>query len=201
MRLSYEKSKLMELAVKKKLILENLAQSHADLEKSKENLELAQKTQKLMQECGFATLSSISIKISKIVTSALKSIFPDPYEFSLEFDIKYGKLAASMVLFRDGKVFYPVDDNGDGVLDIIALALRTAMLCLDKRKLRRVMILDEPCGALSVDMQPLAGKLLKHLHETLAIQFIIVGAHGNAYMDYADKIFNSETFKKPGEVI
>ena len=130
MRLSYEKSKLMELAVKKKLILENLAQSHADLEKSKENLELAQKTQKLMQECGFATLSGISIKISKIVTSALKSIFPDPYEFSLELDIKYGKLAASMVLFRDGKVFYPVDDNGDGVLDIIALALRTAMLCL-----------------------------------------------------------------------
>ena len=33
MRLSYEKSKLMELAVKKKLALESLAQSHADLEK------------------------------------------------------------------------------------------------------------------------------------------------------------------------
>jgi hypothetical protein len=194
-------AKLQELAAVRKVLQDKAGRLEKEKEKLKAETEFTKKVQALMQECGNLTLSMISMKISDIVTRAIKSIFPDPYEFQLEFDIKYGRLSAQMVLLRDKQVYYPADDNGDGVLDIIALALRTAVLCLDKRNLRRVMILDEPCGALSVDMQPLAGKLLRHLHESLGIQFIIIGAHGNAYMDYADKIFNSETFKKPGEVI
>ena len=152
--------------------------------------DLTSKTQRLMQECANMTLSGISMRISKIVTNALKAVFQDTYEFNLDFDIKYGRLSTAMYLIRDGQYYDPTIDNGDGVVDIIALALRTAVLCLDKRKLRRVLILDEPCGALSVDKQPYAGKLMKHLHETLGIQFIMVGAHGNAYREYADKEFD-----------
>lgn len=163
-------------------------------------LDLAMRTQKIMQTCGNATLSGMSVRISKIVTSALQSVFPEPYEFSLDFDIKYGRLSASMALFRGDAVYYPEYDNGDGVIDVIALALRTAVLCLDKRHLRRVLLLDEPCGALSVDMQPYAGKLMRHLHRTLGIQFIIVGAHGNAYREYADKEFQSSDFVSGGVI-
>lgn len=194
-------AKLQELAAVRKVLQDKAGRLEKEKEKLKAETEFTKKVQALMQECGNLTLSMISMKISDIVTRAIKSIFPDPYEFQLEFDIKYGRLSAQMVLLRDKQVYYPADDNGDGVLDIIALALRTAVLCLDKRNLRRVMILDEPCGALSVDMQPLAGKLLRHLHESLGIQFIIVGAHGNAYREYADKEINSESFSVPGTVL
>ncbi len=192
--LSGIKEKLAKVSAKRAIIKEQGIRISNKLKMMQDTLELTLKTQKLMQECGYATLAGLSVRISNIVTTALQSVFPDPYEFSLDFDIKYGRLSASMVLFRDGEAFNPNLDNGDGVLDIVALALRTAVLCLDKRKLRRVLILDEPCGALSVDMQPFAGKLMKHLNETLGIQFIMVGAHGNAYREYADKEFHSSDF-------
>lgn len=199
--LNYYRDKLNERIMAKRINENTLQDKEHNLSNILDTYNLTTRTQKLMQECAEATLSGISVRISKIVTNAIKAVFQDTYEFNLDFDIKYGRLSASMYLIKDGEYYDPTLDNGDGVVDIIALALRTAALCLDKRQLRRVLILDEPCGALSVDKQPYAGKLMQHLHETLGIQFIIVGAHGNAYMEYADKIFDFNSVDFNNKVI
>ena len=76
----------------------------AELGKAKLSAEKAYdisvKTQKLVQEAAQLTLSNISVRINTIVTKALKAVFPDPYEFNLEFRILYGKLATEMYLER-----------------------------------------------------------------------------------------------------
>lgn len=152
------------------------------------------KTQKLVQEAAQLTLSNISVRINTIVTKALKAVFPDPYEFNLEFRILYGKLATEMYLERDGKRYNLRNDNGDGIVDVVALALRVAVLCLDKRKLRRLLILDEPCGAVSVNLQPYLGKMLEHLSETLNLQVLMIAAHGSNMQIESAKYFNAEDF-------
>lgn len=170
----------------------------AELGKAKLSAEKAYdisvKTQKLVQEAAQLTLSNISVRINTIVTKALKAVFPDPYEFNLEFRILYGKLATEMYLERDGKRYNLRNDNGDGIVDVVALALRVAVLCLDKRKLRRLLILDEPCGAVSVNLQPYLGKMLEHLSETLNLQVLMIAAHGSNMQIESAKYFNAEEF-------
>lgn len=152
--------------------------------------------QRLIQEASQITLEAISIKINTIVSNAIKAVFPDPYQFDLGFKILYGKLATDMKLTRHGKVYDMREDNGDGLVDCVALALRVAVLCLDKRKLRRLLIMDEPIGALSVNYQSVAGRLLKHLSETLHIQMIMVAAHGSNLEIEGAKVFDSAEFKE-----
>lgn len=171
--------RLLALKIQK----EALENQRSDLLKKlgllKAEYELCNTTMALIQEASTITLETISLKINTIVTNAIKAVLPDPYDFDLGFKIAYGKLSTDMRLVRDGKVYDIKEMQGDGVVDIVAFALRVAVLCLDKRNLRRLLILDEPCGALSVDYQPLLGKLLVYLSEQLSIQVVMVAAHGS----------------------
>ena len=171
-----------------------LASLQKATETAEESYDVAIKTQKLVQEAAQLTLSNISVRINTIVTKALKAVFPDPYEFNLEFRILYGKLATKMYLERDGKRYNLRNDNGDGIVDVVALALRVAVLCLDKRRLRRLLILDEPCGAVSVNLQPYLGKMLEHLSETLSLQVLMIAAHGSNMQIESAKYFDAEKF-------
>ena len=67
-------------------------------------------------------------------------------------------------------------------------------MCLDKRKLRRCLILDEPAGAVSVDYQPYVGALLEKLVEQLSLQVIMIASHGNNLQLTKAKVFNSKDF-------
>ena len=175
-------------------LLQEKEQLDKELTKAKYDLNIAEVTQKCCQEAAQYTLETISIKINKIVTNALQAVFPDPYEFCLAFNIQYGKIACDMYLLRDGKTYDLKTQNGDGCVDCVALALRIAVMCLDKRKLRRCLILDEPAGAVSVDYQPYVGALLEKLVEQLSLQVIMIASHGNNLQLTNAKVFNSKDF-------
>lgn len=151
-------------------------------------------TQRLIREASQLTLSNLSVRIGTIVTKALTQVLGEGYKFNLDFDIKYNKLAADMYLEKDGKRYDLKRDNGDGVVDIVALALRVAILCLDRRKLRRLLILDEPCGAVSVNYQPVLGKMIKQLSDMLDLQVIMVASHGSNMQIPDAKVFDSSEF-------
>lgn len=192
--LNKAREQLLMLSGERKLLETKAKQSKARLDAAIAELELAIEHQRLVHEISNATLDGLSIQINAIVTNAIKAVITDPYEFDLSFEIKYNKLSTRMRLLRDGYEFIPDDDNGDGVIDIVALALRVSVICLDRRKLRRILILDEPFGALSVDYHKMAGRLLKHIRESLKFQFFIIASHGNAYSEFADKMFEGSEF-------
>lgn len=151
-------------------------------------------TKRLIQEAAQLTLSNLSVRIGTIVTKALTQVLGSGYRFVLDFDIKYNKLAADMYLDKDGNRYDITRDNGDGVVDIVALALRIAVLCLDRRKLRRLLILDEPCGAVSVNYQQTLGSMLKQLSDILDLQIIMVASHGSNMQIPEAKVFDSASF-------
>jgi predicted ATPase len=147
-----------------------------------------------VQEAAQATLSNLSLKVGTIVTKALKAVLGDSYKFVLDFKIAYGKLAADMYLEKEGKRYDLRRDNGDGVVDIVALALRVAVMCLDRRHMRRLLILDEPCGAVSVNYQPVLGAMIKQLSDMLDLQVIMIASHGSNMQIPDAKVFDSNEF-------
>lgn len=157
---------------------------------------IALETQRLVQEAAQATLSNLSVKIGTIVTKALKAVLGESYKFNLDFKIAYGKLATDMYLEKDGKRYDLRRDNGDGVVDIVALALRVAVLCLDRRHIRRLLILDEPCGAVSVNYQQVLGATIKQLSDMLDLQVIMIAAHGSVMQIEGAKVFDSGEFEE-----
>lgn len=177
---------------------ENLENQRKSVEVSFDNSEQAYavslETQRLIREASQLTLSNLSVRIGTIVTKALTQVLGEGYKFNLDFDIRYNKLAADMYLEKDGKRYDLKRDNGDGVVDIVALALRVAILCLDRRKLRRLLILDEPCGAVSVNYQPVLGKMIKQLSDMLDLQVIMVASHGSNMQIPDAKVFDSNEF-------
>ena len=175
--------------------LENQRKSvNISFEKSEKEYAVSLETQRLIREASQLTLSNLSVHIGTIVTKALTQVLGEGYKFNLDFDIKYNKLAADMYLEKDGKRYDLKRDNGDGVVDIVALALRVAILCLDRRKLRRLLILDEPCGAVSVNYQPVLGKMIKQLSDMLDLQVIMVASHGSNMQIPDAKVFDSVEF-------
>jgi predicted ATPase len=160
------------------------------------NLEydLAQALQAYVKETATYTLETISVNVSKIVTDTLKFVFDSDYKFVLDFNVKYGNMSCSMYLYKGEEIFDIRNQNGDGIADMVAIALRVAVLCMDKRKLRRTLILDEPAGAVSTNYQPMVGKLLEYLSKTLGIQIIMIAAHGANYGFTEAKCFDSEQF-------
>ena len=175
--------------------LENQRKSiEVSFDKAEQAYAVSLETQRLIREASQLTLSNLSVRIGTIVTKALTQVLGEGYKFNLDFDIKYNKLAADMYLEKDGKRYDLKRDNGDGVVDIVALALRVAILCLDRRKLRRLLILDEPCGAVSVNYQPVLGKMIKQLSDMLDLQVIMVASHGSNMQIPDAKVFDSNDF-------
>ena len=84
--------------------------------------------------------------VAGVVTESLNSVYPDnPYEFKLEFRECAGKTVVDTLLYRDGEPLDPMTGVGGGVRDVLAFALRVALLVLTATDhTRKFMGLDEP---------------------------------------------------------
>jgi len=126
------------------------------------------------QEVAQMTQEELEYQVSTLVTNALESIFPDPYEFKVEFDIKRGKTEAVLFFTRDGEVIDPLTASGGGVVDVAAFALRLSAFLISLEKPPPVIILDEPFRFVSEEYQPAVAELMQEMAEKLGIQFIVV---------------------------
>ena len=147
-----------------------------------------ERAQVVIQQVAKMTQEQLQYHVSEIVTLALDSVFPDPYELNLKFEIKRGKTEAEIEFLKDGEPVKPMDGAGGGACDIAAFALRVALWSLANPKYRNTLILDEPMRFVSKDLQVKASKMLHEISHKLGIQMIIV-THEEALLDCADKVF------------
>lgn len=114
-------------------------------------------------------------QISYVVSKSLKTIFPDPYEFRIEFRKKRNKTEAVLVLERDGLVLEdPLEEIGLGVVDVAVFALRVACVLISVPPKRRFIALDEPFRHLHSSLHDRAGQLLNEIAHELDFQFLVV---------------------------
>jgi ABC-type sugar transport system ATPase subunit len=128
----------------------------------------------IVQTIAQAIQQEAHARVAGVVTRCLAAVFPDPYEFRIEFDRKRGRTEARMFFVRDGMEIDPQTAAGGGVVDVAAFALRLSAILLAQPQRRRVMVLDEPFKFLSADRRDAVRDLLETLSAELGVQFVIV---------------------------
>ena len=190
---------LSEKIGQKQKIEENLQRRSKNLENLEKNLKNIEKAQIVIQEVAKKTQEQVKFHIEDIVGLALESVFPDQYNFVLEFEIKRNKTEANIYFTQNGEKMKPMDSMGGGVIDVASFALRVALWSLKLDKKNNTMILDEPMKWLSEDLQERAGEMMKKISEKLKIQFLMV-SHVKNLINSSDKVFNLKILKNSSKI-
>lgn len=156
---------------------------------SEKKLKLIEEAQAFLQKVAQNTQEKLKFQIEDVVNLALESVFPNEYEFKIEFNVSRGKTDAELVFQdkRTGQTIDPMEASGGGVIDLTAFALRLSAFALESGT-DNVIILDEPFKFISRDLQERAGEILKTLSEKMKLQIIMV-THIPEFIDVADKVF------------
>jgi ABC-type sugar transport system ATPase subunit len=166
------RKKIQTAQVKKSMIeksLVELSESVTTLSEHRETLQLAQA---LCQKVAQSTQETLRFSLEKIVNLFLTAIFDGMYEFKLIFEISRSRTTARIALIENGIELDPEASVGGGVMDVLATALRIAMLLLSKND--RVLLLDEPGKFISVGLRPRFYEVMRRLSHDMGIQIIMV---------------------------
>lgn len=186
MKIKQYRSKLDKLKGRREWLEKNLETSRCSLIKLTKRLHDIEKAQVFVQNVAQSTQEKLKYHIEDIVQLALDAVFPQEYEFCVNFEIKRGKTEARMSFMKHGQEIDPLDSAGGGVADITAFALRLVVWSLGES--RPLIVLDEPFRYLSRDLQPRAGDILKKLSKRLKLQILMV-SHNEDMIRISDRIF------------
>jgi len=168
------RKKLDHLVSRKTFILDNREKT----EKKRRSLQrlslIIEKALLISQQVAKLTQEELEFQISALVTNALESIFPDPYTFRVQFEIKRGRTEAVMAFLRGDEELNPLTATGGGCVDVASFALRLSSYLIAGNKLPPIMILDEPFRFISADYQEAVADLLNEMSDRLGVQFILV---------------------------
>ena len=145
-----------------------------------------EEAQTIIRTVALQTQQELQFRISSITTAALEAVFPDPYEFQLQFVERGGKTEADAVFLRDGEPIDPMSGSGGGAVEIAAFSLRASAWKL--APCRATIVLDEPFSRLSRNLHGKAAEMLKEISEKLGLQIIMV-THSEELIEAADKVF------------
>jgi DNA repair exonuclease SbcCD ATPase subunit len=146
--------------------------------KAIEVLDMAQQVTRVTIKDGFES----------IVTYALQFILGNAYRFELDFGRwgKYHEVNMNVLTEEFTEPYDPMDTSGGGVVDIVSLALRVAIMELHKPDIQGPIILDESFKHLSRQHLFRAGAFLNALAERVGRQIIMV-SHKSELVKMAHK--------------
>jgi translation initiation factor RLI1 len=200
MKLEFCRSKLNEYKGQRNSIqklLVNEQYSNEILAKDMIDIELAMDVITLV---GKQTQDNLSFRIENLVTAALEYVFPDPYQFKVEFDVKRNQTECNLWFEREGMQIDPIKDSGGSVLDLGAIAMRLSMWSLQPERSSPVLVLDEPSKHVSKDYRERASLFLKEMCNRLGVQIIVV-SHDEELIDGTDKVIKIQKTGKYSEVV
>lgn len=152
-------------------LIDEIDQAENEIAEAHRELIDYEKAQAIIQELAATLQNHAQQKIAGVVSQCLK-VFGD-YQFRIDFEPKRGSTAATFMLSKDGIDIDPMDSGG-GHIDVIAFALRVAVLMARKPAAQPILFLDEPFKFVSANYRPIVGDLLEKLSDELDVQFVIV---------------------------
>ena len=148
------------VAIGERNILENrLNLAVTELESNELTVLNCSKARAIIQVVAKETQETVEERISNLVSLALSSVFPDPYEFKLRFVLRRNKTEADLIFIKRGNEGNPIDVGGGGVLDVTSFALRVAVWSI--KPTNNVFIQDEPFHFLSRNLQAKCSQMIK----------------------------------------
>lgn len=191
------KHKLISKKAERGLLIKQLAEKKTEKEEADSKYANTVKAREIVQIVAEQTQKQIEFQISNLVSTALASVFPDPYEFKLSFVQRRNKTECDLLFIKNGKECDPFSATGGGAIDIANFALRVAIWSI--KKTRNVFILDEPFRFVSIDLQEKCSAMLKEISEKLGLQVIMI-SHLPQIIGSADLILKVENIKGISQV-
>jgi DNA repair exonuclease SbcCD ATPase subunit len=167
---------------------ENISQQ---LIEAKEKIDLLDQVNIYLQQVSDYARQQAKEQIEALVTQALQFVFGEQFSFEVEIEEKRSRPAAEFyVVSQYGNQTIknrPQDSRGGGVVDVVSLALRVAVLqTFSRPKIIGPLVLDEPAKHVSDEYITRVTKFLKNVSEMYERQIIVV-THQQHLSQVADK--------------
>ncbi|WDC83990.1 ATPase [Caloramator sp. mosi_1] len=195
-KLEAEKEKYFELRGQLQA-LNSEKEKLEDKLKALENRELTLlESRRLLQNVSEYARDQSKQQIEHIVTNCLQYIFNSNIEFKIELNEKANRNEADFYVItplENGQnvTTRPEVSRGGGVVDIVSLALRIALLEAHNPKINGPLILDEPAKHVSEDYVINVAEFLKQVSKMFNRQIIMV-THNMHLLESADKKYKVE---------
>ncbi|MCX7951780.1 MAG: ATPase [Clostridiales bacterium] len=165
----------------------NLNFKLTDLNKEEEKLLLVKH---LLQNAAEFARNQSKQQIEYIVSNCLQYIFNSNLEFKIELTEKANRNEAEFYVITSlddemKLITKPETSRGGGVVDIVSLALRIALLEAHNPKINGPLILDEPAKHVSEDFIINVADFLKQVSNMFKRQIIMV-THNTHLLESAD---------------
>lgn len=155
-------------------------------------IDILQQTRLLLQEASDFAREQARAQIEHMVTNALQFTFGDEISFKVEVQERRGQPDAEFYVVSEYNGFEvknrPQDARGGGVVDVISLALRVALLQTSRPPLAGPLLLDEPAKHVSEEFAPNVARFLKSLSDMFGRQVVMV-THNQHLTEAADAVY------------
>lgn len=169
---------------------QQLQQQRIDAQK---RLDVLEKTRILLDHSADFARQQAKSQIERLVTNCLQFIFQNDIRFEIELsEVRKRPEAEFYVISKyQGDVMRvrPQESRGGGVVDIISLATRIAMLQSYHPPIEGPLVLDEPAKHVSEEYINNVSEFLKEISRTFGRQIIMV-THNRVLSEVADRIYN-----------
>lgn len=147
------------------LLLEQRAEAEEARTQAQKDLALWEQVGVLFAHTAEAAREQMRRHVEHTVTAALQAVFGQDFAFKIELAVKAGQPVAEWRVsspYGDTTLETdPEDARGGGIVDVVSMALRLAVLELYQPKLQGPIILDEPARCLSAEHQPAFAEFLQ----------------------------------------
>lgn len=160
------------------MLLKQLKEKEEALEQFYETKDIYEKVRILLQESADYARKQAKEQIETLVTNALQYIFGPLFEFRIELEEQASRSVAEFYVITDYEGVKiktkPQEARGGGVVDIVTLALRVALIETVQPKMNGPLLLDEPGKHVSEDYIYYLYEFLKSLSSMFDRQIIMV---------------------------
>jgi len=185
-----------ELIWKKKELKKKLKRKTIRRRVVKKNLKNNLKAREIINKVVDITHHNLKERIDSLVTLAVKSVFDRNFTFELFMQKKYNRIICTPIIKEDGNEYFPKDEMGVGIIDIISLALRVVLWSIEDPRSRNIFVLDEPMKFVGKGViLKRVGKILSELSSRLAFQLLIV-THERELSEISDRAYHVEYANK-----
>lgn len=179
----------------KKRLEKKLQQKSEEINEIKNIIDTLEQVRILLQRTSEYARKQIKQQIELLVTHCLQFVFGSNIEFSIELVEARGRVEADFYVistYGDYKVkTKPQDARGGGVVDVISLALRIAVIQSTNLYKDGPLILDEPVKHVSNEYIVNVAQFLKQISQVFQRQIIMV-THDHYLSEIADLAYNVE---------
>ena len=176
-------------------LLERKEQKEEALAKLKESNDILEQVRILLQQTSEFAREQARHQVEWLVSSALQAVFGPDLEFKIELNEVRGRPEAEFYVVSEyGGVevkVKPQDARGGGIIDVISLALRFAIIHLFQPPIGGPIILDEPAKHVSEEYIASVAQFLKNISSYFNRQVIMV-THNNYLSEMGDTSYRVE---------